>query len=515
MLLAICRPIRIYRPLTRLLVLLGLAVVSMVQPSEAQVPAGERFADVRAFIEEALKEHQLPSVVVAVAEAGEIVWAEGFGWADLERRIPATVHTMYSLASISKPMTATALMRLVERGQVDLDRPANDYLGEGRIHSPVWDPAGATVRRVLSHTAGLPLHWEFFYEGEDHPRRTTDQGIARFGTLVTPPGELYQYSNLGYGILDRIIERVSGRDYVDFMQAELFDRLGLPRTTVSTGADLGERAAVRYNAEGRPIPYYDFDHRGGSAVYSSVIDLVRFGVYHLGQAGSGQEGILQGSTIQAMQQVATPGTGPREQGYGLGWLVQQDDNGYLRVAHTGGMPGVSTALYLYPERNVVVAVLTNKSNVVVPRIMHRIASVVLPGYAATYEERRASAPATADTGLSLRPEWVGEWRGRIQTYEGNVPLTLDIQPDGAVEVSLGDEPATPLRSVSFRAGRLVGRFAGMIPAEETRRHPHNVLLDLRLRDGRLAGAATALAEEPVAYFALSSYAELEKISAPR
>ncbi|HET7274368.1 MAG TPA: serine hydrolase domain-containing protein, partial [Longimicrobiaceae bacterium] len=186
-------------PRVMLISLLELLLFSSAAPAAAQQSSDARFESVRAYIQEIMEESGLPSAAVAVARDGEIIWDEAFGYANLEEQIPATPETMYSLASISKPMTATALMQLVEDGRVELDQPANAYLGAGKIHSPEWDPSEATVERVLSHTAGLPLHWEFFYEGEDHPRRTTDEGIDRFGVLVTPPGALYQYSNLGFG----------------------------------------------------------------------------------------------------------------------------------------------------------------------------------------------------------------------------------------------------------------------------------------------------------------------------
>lgn len=496
----------------RSLLVLVLAQLLFSLPAVAQKPRADRFSGVREFIHKAMEENDLPSVAVAVARDGRIIWEEGFGWADLDRRIPATERTMYSLASISKPMTATALMRLVEQGRVELDRPANDYLGEGKIHSRAWDPADATVRRVLSHTAGLPLHWEFFYEGEDHPRRTTDEGIARFGVVVTPPGELFQYSNLGYGIIERIIERVSGRDYGEFMDAEVFDPLNMNRSIVTTGAGLGDSVAVRYDSKNRPIPHYDFDHRGGSAVYSSASDLVRFGMYHLGHRGREQKRILSDSTLQAMQRLATPGTGPREQGYGLGWLVLEDDNGYRRVSHTGGMPGVSTLLNLYPEEDLAVVVLTNRSGGVVGRVAHEIVSAVLPQYGATARERREAAAANAapESKFSPTPALLGSWSGTVFTPEDTIPLTLVFQPDGDVHARLGDELVTLVNDVSFEGGQLVGRFMGTIPAEDTRRHPHVVQLNLRLRGQSLSGAVTAHTPGEPAYFALSSYGELRR-----
>src|SRR5690348_8075895 len=111
-------------------------------------------------------EHCIPSLVVAVAKGNTVLWEEGFGWADRERRIAATPHTLYSLASISKPITATALMILKERGVLNLEHPINHYLGERKLHARVGNIDEATVRRVANHTSGLPLHSQFFYQDE-------------------------------------------------------------------------------------------------------------------------------------------------------------------------------------------------------------------------------------------------------------------------------------------------------------------------------------------------------------
>src|SRR5438128_3665818 len=116
---------------------------------------------IRELIRARLVEQSLPSVAVAVARDGTSLWEEGFGWADREHRVPATEHTMYSLASISKPITATGLMVLKELGKLDLDRPINDYLGAAKLNAWIGDAADATVRRVANHTSGLPLHWHF------------------------------------------------------------------------------------------------------------------------------------------------------------------------------------------------------------------------------------------------------------------------------------------------------------------------------------------------------------------
>ena len=113
------------------------------------------FSTVRKLIQEQMAARSIPAMSVAVVRRGEIIWEAGFGFADRESHTPATEHTMYYLASVSKTFTATAIMILNERKLIDLDRPINDYIRPARLSSPLWNPDEATVRRVGNHTAGL------------------------------------------------------------------------------------------------------------------------------------------------------------------------------------------------------------------------------------------------------------------------------------------------------------------------------------------------------------------------
>jgi len=163
------------------------------------------FSKVRKLIQEQIATKGTPSISVAVAHNGKILWEQGFGWADRENRIRATEHTMYYTASVTKLFTETALMILQERKQLDLDRPVNDYLGAAKLSSPAWKADEATVRRVANHTAGLttfnPAH-----------RLPMEQAISHYGVLFWPPGERFDYSNLGPIILEEVVARVSGKN---------------------------------------------------------------------------------------------------------------------------------------------------------------------------------------------------------------------------------------------------------------------------------------------------------------
>ena len=276
-----------------------------------------QFDAIRESISRQLLETSAPSIAVAVAKDGKILWEEGFGWADRARRIPADAHTLYSLASISKPFTATGLMTLVQAGKIDLDRPVNDYLGATKLRARVGDASQATVRRVANHSSGLPLHFQFFYADEPARPPSMDETIFRYGNLVTKPGEKYQYSNLGFGILGYVISRVSGKPYEDFMREEVFLKLGLTHTSVGIEPSLERYQAIRYDDHGLPIPLYDFDHRGASAIYSSAHDLVRFGLFHLKAHLPDQKAILSDASIDTMHESTM--SSDKNIGYGIGW----------------------------------------------------------------------------------------------------------------------------------------------------------------------------------------------------
>jgi len=473
------------------------------QRSGAIAPA--TLDSLRAHIRRVMDSTKTPSIAVAVAKGGRIIWEEGFGFADVEHRTPATPTTLYSMASISKPITATGLMKLVEQGKVDLDRPANDYLGAAKITGLAGPASGATVRRVLSHTAGLPLHYRFFYAGGAVTRPSMDEAISRYAIVVYPPGAVYSYSNLGYGVLEEIIAKVSGRAYETFMQEEVFKPLGMTTTTVGTGAGIAN-SAVRYTTDWKPIAFYDFDHRAASAVYTSAHELVRFGMFHLKDHLPDQRPLLKDSTLDAMHRRETPSD--TASGYGLGWLIG-NEQGIRVVSHTGGMPGVATTLKLYPEQNIAIVALANTSGAAPHRIAVDIAAAVVPGYKAPAPRDRSNAAVA----FASPAELTGDWTGTVRMYDGSTtPIALLVKSDD-VHVRLGNGPDvlwTVLNAPTFRNNLLTGQFAGTIPSEEARRFPQNVGVSLLLQGDTLRGWAAAMTTDNPLTGAMSSYAELTR-----
>jgi CubicO group peptidase (beta-lactamase class C family) len=459
-------------------------VVSCVFPT--LLCAQDQFDSIRSSIREKMQERMVPSIAVAVAQGDKILWEQGFGWADREKRIPADENTMYSLASISKPLTATALMTLVSAGRVDLDKPIDDYLGAVKLQARVGNAEDATVRRVANHTSGLPEYFQFFYENEAWRAPSMDETILRFGNLVTAPGERFQYSNLGFGLLDDVIAGVSGKPYADYIREEVFLKLGMTRSAV--GADPALRAfeATRYDGEDvAPIAPYTTDHPGASEIYSSAHDMALFGMFSLKEHLPNQAPILSDELIDAMQKPSVfsqPGVG-----YGVGWDVNTT-YGPTIVSHSGGMPGVATWLRLVPAQKLVIVVFCNEDD----RLAHTIADEISQKLIQGWKVPEAGMPEPA---FAPSPELLGKWKGTVQTYRSNTPLLLEVLASGEIRLQLGDQLPTLLARASFRDGTLRGVFRGDLDLPEAERRPYIVSVALKLRDGQvLNGSVTARAE---------------------
>jgi CubicO group peptidase (beta-lactamase class C family) len=305
--------------------------------SAQNVAMPREFAAVRQYIGDAIARGVTPSVAIAVVKEGRVVWAEGFGFADRGRKIPATADTVYWLASVSKPITATGLMKLVESGAIDLDRPANDYLPNSKLRAYTGGAEQMTVRRLANHTSGMPVHYNFYYPGSTP--LTPDETIARYGFAAFAPGSRWEYSNLAFGVLEYLTQVVGKKPWRAYMDEHVYQPLGMTRTWDGVRPGLEQDAAVPYRktAAGTfvEVERYDFDHRGASAVWSSANDLARFVRMHLNDGELDGVRVLSADSALAMRTLSGE-NGPRT-GTGIGWAVGPF-MGRDSFSHSGGMP---------------------------------------------------------------------------------------------------------------------------------------------------------------------------------
>jgi CubicO group peptidase (beta-lactamase class C family) len=314
-------------------------------------------------------EHQraysgLPGVSLSVVHDQELVWAGGFGWADLERKVPATHDTRYRIASITKTFTATAILQLRDAGKLQLDDPLIRHLPWFALASKHTDAPPITLRHLLTHTAGLPREAAFPYWTDfDFPTvERLREGLGRQeGVLATETQ--WKYSNLGLALAGDVVEAVSGEPYADYVQRHILDPLGMKDTAVRAPDPADPRLARPYGRrmpDGRRDTPPHVDTRAISAaanMTTSVVDLARFAMLQLRDGPAGGAQILRGSTLREMQRIhwLEPDW---QAGWGLGFRIQRV-NGKTSFGHGGSLPGYRTHLRIWPAEKLAVIAMTN------------------------------------------------------------------------------------------------------------------------------------------------------------
>lgn len=490
---------------------IGAPAYSQSTTSEALAAGDQRAADrdqrfdpVREVIARTLEEAKVPSIAVAVVKDGRIIWEEGFGWADKERRVPATAHTAYSLASMTKPITATAIMNLHEAGKLDIDAPIERYLGGIKLAGHAGSADGVTARRIMAHSAGLPKYGRFYLDGGTPAG--SEETISRFGMTVFPPNTRFEYSNIGMKILDAAIEQVSGLTYGDYLQSEVFRPLGMRNSAV--GIPSTAPAAIRYDSDRNPMPFYLTDHPGSGDVWASVHDVARFLAFHMGTPLPDQQAVLAPATRAVMQLPASatpmPSPGEPRRDVGANWILSKV-NGHPQVWHSGGQPGVSAYMTIYPEQKLAFVLLAN-SSAPLGRVGQAIRSAIAPEVLPT-----AEGPLPSPEPIPFR----GRWAGEVTSYAGRQNLELTFRDNGEIGVQFADQESTTLQKSGFADGALTGQFGGKSDIPEARDHPHQLAIALVPVGEELVGQLVAQGMDETVAFMLPSFVRLRPIGDKR
>jgi serine beta-lactamase-like protein LACTB, mitochondrial len=296
-----------------------------------------------------------PGLALAVAVDGKILYSESFGFADLEERVPVWPTTKFRIGSISKPLTATGLMQLVEAGKLDLDAPVQKYV-------PSFPDKGAPikVRMVAGHLAGIRHYKDNEMEIQRHYDNILESlKIFENDPLVAPPGTKFSYSSYGFNLLSAVIESASGEPFLAYMQNHVFTPLGLVHTTADQNTQIIEQRSRFYelakDGHQENAPYVDNSYKwAGGGFLSTAEDLVRYGSTVM------QPGFLKEESVRTMFTPQKTKAGePIE--YGIGWFIHKSHSGKLVYEHSGGSIGGTSQLILYPDSHLVVALVTNLS----------------------------------------------------------------------------------------------------------------------------------------------------------
>jgi CubicO group peptidase (beta-lactamase class C family) len=335
----------------------GLAVLTGFGPLAAQSPTDR--------LKRVLSDSAFSGSVI-VTRDGATVFAAGYGMADRGRQLPNTPETIFRIGSVTKQFTAMAILILQDRGLLDVRDSVGRYV-PGLPAS--WQ--GLTIHQLLTHTSGLMHSWALPGFTETMARPTTlDETLARFYDQppLFQPGTDFAYSGLGYFLLAKLIERVSGQDYGTFLRTEIFEPLGMR----NTGAD-----HPGLPASGRALGYVRGDDgtisdapeifvpvlTGGGNLYSTIGDLATWD-----RALAGHQ-LVSERAYEAMYR-------PERQSYAYGWQIAQLQ-GHQVLQHSGGLPGFNAFNLRLPSDDIDVVVLSNVAPTPVGKIARELAAAML------------------------------------------------------------------------------------------------------------------------------------------
>ena len=329
------------------------------------------------FIKLLMKLAHKPSVSLGIIVENSIVWSNGYGFYDIENSKPATPNTLYLLASISKTVTATALMQLYEQGLFGLDDDVNNYLPFS-LRNPNFPDNPITFSMLLSHQSSLAsdnsdrLCLSYIPGDPDipsypHPwleEYLTPDGIAYHSSVWSDdsPGESFYYSNIGFSIIGYLVELISGQNFNEYCKEHIFTPLDMNNTSFRL-KDLDiSKIAIPYfykNGDYIPNPHYGMlVLHPAASLRTSVNELSHFLIAHINGGIYNNNRILNESTIELMHTSYSP---PDEQGYGygLGWSIKISKSGKKIIGHSGGWPGVQTLMSARPDDKTAIIIFTN------------------------------------------------------------------------------------------------------------------------------------------------------------
>ncbi len=359
-------------PLSRLITLTLLAVMFAAEAAPAQtsaqipVPGTEAHRKVvdqaREQVHEWIGKNNLPGASIAVGIDGELVWAEGFGWADIEQKVPVTPLTRFRIGSTSKPLTATAVAILYERGRIDLDIPVQMYVPS--FPKKQWP---ISTRQLMGHIAGIR-----HYRGEEEMLSAQNydsvlDGLEIFSadSLMFQPGTKYGYSSYGWNLVSAVVEGAAGEPFLEFMGREVLAPLGMRHTVPDDVFRIVPHRARFYDRDSdgrlRNANYVDQSNKwAGGGFLSTPSDLVRFGFAML------EAELLERETIDMLWTPLRLESGESTR-YGLGWSIKEM-GGRTVIAHGGSSVGGTTAFMMFPTQRLVIAVNSNVTRAPSPTI---------------------------------------------------------------------------------------------------------------------------------------------------
>ena len=418
-----------------------------------QNPYESAITTTRSEIWQAINSGKCGSATAAIMVDGKVVYAEGFGMANREKSIPVDKTTLFNIGSISKVYVATAIMLLVDDGKVSLDKPVTDYLPEFKMADDRYKKI--TVRMILNHVSGIPGTEgsnSFGFKYDDNVKQETINTLAR-AHLKHAPGAMTVYCNDGFTLAEMIVERVSGKKYIDFLNKRIFKPLGLKNTGMSVGEIKGNPVALYYDAKtGKIHPRETLSVLGAGGLSSTAEELCRFM-----DAFSAENKLLKKASLDEMKKAQSsefwgklrnPGFS-----FGLGWditgLPRYDAAGLQILGKSGGTGNYSSMIYTVPDKRISVAVIASGAESGAMKIALDILDAVLVEKKLIFkEEKSVLIPPEAQK----LPQDYAYFSGYYASQTKLGQVVFDADKNSATLFSFKEQEKTPAITLVYNNG---------------------------------------------------------------
>lgn len=450
------------------------------------------FEPVRSRIQQSIERGEATGVAVAVVSGGRIIWEEGFGWANQEAGQNATSHTPFSLASITKPFTATVMMTLVAEGKLSLDEPANKFLAGYKLVGTDRNAEAVSVRLLGAHASGLPGIFESYEANEAKLVPSPYALLQAYGRLAYPPADCYEYSNLGFAALNAIASVLTQTELGALMHRRVLAPLGLNDSFFGSDTVRVQSGAKRYDSLGRLIPHYTTSTPASGELYASAHDLALFALFNMRHLTKGQAAILSQRNMDELHRPVF--TGPSGVATTFGWFKSQTSSGVPFFFKSGGDPGVANRMCFVPSKDVACVVVTNRSNTW--DLAYSVCDEVLAKYLPDWR-RPDEDCGFPNKPFVATPAWKGRWRGLLEDGGAYMPVEINIESNETATLALGSSRAEQITEMRSEGEAFTGLSTGKINAPDAIRTGARTLqIRLLPSDNRLLGRVFAIAGDP-------------------
>jgi CubicO group peptidase (beta-lactamase class C family) len=323
-------------------------------------PTAEFAAFLNLRVPKLMELYEIPGVNMALVRDGQIVYTSAYGYSNQQSGRKMTVDMPMRVQSISKSVTAWAVLRLVGEGKLTLEDPAEEYLQGWKLPASDYPPDGVTVKRLLSHTAGMPLGDVFTLYSPDEAVPSLKESLTQSAILFQMPGKAFSYSNVGYNLLELMIEEVTGRDFAEYMKNEVLCPLGMYHSDFEWNEGFLTSAPLGYTLDGNPVYPYRYPERASGGLIATAEDIARFCI--AGMPNYSRQQVLTRPAIEQLYYAQTESLGIYRavfDAYGFGYYTEELSDGKLAVSHGGQGTGWMSHFHAVPETGDAIVILTN------------------------------------------------------------------------------------------------------------------------------------------------------------